>query len=487
MSGPALRIAIVASEATPFAKTGGLADVTGPLARELARAGHQVALLLPGHRCIDRLHLGLKPFPAALAVGLGGDQQTAAVSLSHDLPGVRTYFIEHPLFGERAGLYGDRHGDYPDNGMRYGLFARAALELLKTLEFRPDIVHCHDWQTGLVPVMMGGDPAFSAARTVFTIHNLAYQGIFDREILRTLGLPDSLYHIDGLEYYGQVSFIKGGLFFSDHLTTVSPSYAKQIQTPGFGCGLDGALRSQSGRLTGILNGVDDAEWGPAHDPYLPHYDAARLHLKESAKRLLCKRLGLEYRTGRPIAGIVSRLAMQKGWDILAAALPGLMEHDLDLAVLGAGDRAYHDLLSGLAARYPGRIGLTLGFDNELAHVIYGGADLFLMPSQYEPCGLGQMIALRYGTVPVVHATGGLADTVVDHRRSPGTSNGFSFDEYSAGELTQAVTDALAAYRVIPTWQALMKRAMACDHSWSSSVAAYVSLYRSLADRPAAVS
>ncbi|MRR10722.1 glycogen synthase, partial [bacterium] len=348
------------------------------------------------------------------------------------------------------------------------------------LAWRPDIVHCHDWQSGLVPVMMGGDPAFRGARSVFTIHNLAYQGLFNREILRTLGLPDSLFHIDGLEYYGQVSFIKGGLFFADHLTTVSPSYAQQIQTPGFGCGLDGALRSLSGRLTGILNGVDDAEWGPARDPYLPHYDAARLHLKESAKRSLCQRLGLGYRTGRPIAGIVSRLAMQKGWDIIAAALPDLMERDLDLAVLGAGDQAYHDLLSGLAARYPGRIGLKLGFDNELAHAIYGGSDLFLMPSQYEPCGLGQMIALRYGTVPVVHATGGLADTIVDHRRSPGSSNGFSFDEYSATALVQAVTDALAAYRVIPTWQALMKRAMACDHSWARAVAEYVRLYRSSA-------
>lgn len=480
MSAPALRIAIVASEATPFAKTGGLADVTGPLARELARAGHQVALVLPGHRCIDRLHLGLKPTGIGLTVALGGDAQPVAVSLSHDLPGVRTYFIEHPLFGERAGLYGDRHGDYPDNGLRYGLFAGAALALLGALAWRPDIVHCHDWQSGLVPVMMGGDPAFRGVRSVFTIHNLAYQGLFNREILRTLGLPDSLFHIDGLEYYGQVSFIKGGLFFADHLTTVSPSYAQQIQTPGFGCGLDGALRSLSGRLTGILNGVDDAEWGPARDPYLPHYDAARLHLKESAKRSLCQRLGLGYRTGRPIAGIVSRLAMQKGWDIIAAALPDLMERELDLAVLGAGDQAYHDLLSGLAARYPGRIGLKLGFDNELAHAIYGGSDLFLMPSQYEPCGLGQMIALRYGTVPVVHATGGLADTIVDHRRSPGSSNGFSFDEYSATALVQAVTDALAAYRVIPTWQALMKRAMACDHSWARAVAEYVRLYRSSA-------
>jgi len=477
-TGP-LAIALVASEAVPFAKTGGLADVTGAMARELARAGHRVALVIPGHQRIDRRQHGLKPTGLALDVALGGDVRRVSVAATDALPGVRTLVIDHPMFGERPELYGDRDGDYPDNGMRYGLFSRAALHLLRQDGFSPDIIHCHDWQTGLVPVFLRQEGWFPGARSVFTIHNLAYQGIFGREILRTLGLPDSLYHMDGLEYYGQINYLKGGLFFSDRLTTVSPSYAEQIITPGYGCGLDGALRSVAGRLTGILNGVDDAEWGPARDPYLPRYDASRLHLKESAKRLLCKRTGLGYRTGRPVAGVISRLAMQKGWDILGAALPGLLEMDLDVVVLGAGDRPYHELLQQLPARYPGRIGLKLGFDNELAHFIYGGADLFLMPSQYEPCGLGQMIAMRYGTIPVVRATGGLADTVVDHRQSPLTSNGFSFPGYSADELSRTVSEALSVYRVIPEWQALMRRAMACDHTWASSISRYLDLYRDL--------
>lgn len=482
MTAMRLTIAIVASEAVPFAKTGGLADVAGSMAKELARAGHDVILVLPGHQRIERLLLGLKPSGPPLDMRVGADEYRVGIAATAFLPGVRTYCIEHPLFGERPELYGDRGGDYPDNGLRYGLFSRAALELIKSLEIKPDIVHCHDWQTGLVPVYLKQDGYFSQTRSVFTIHNLAYQGIFNREIMKVLGLPDTLFHLDGLEYYGQVSFLKGGLFFSDRLTTVSPSYAKQILTPGFGCGLDGVLRSLEGRLSGILNGVDDAEWGPARDPYLPHYDAAKLQLKESVKRILCKRAGLDYRNGRPVIGIISRLAMQKGWDIISQALPRLMELELDLVILGAGDRAYHDLLQDLPARHPRRIGLKLGFDNELAHYIYGGADLFLMPSQYEPCGLGQMIALRYGTIPVVHATGGLADTIVDHRLSPETSNGFSFADYSADALTQAVADSLAAYRVIPAWQSLMRRAMACDYSWAASIARYVELYRSLIGR-----
>ncbi|HTY08917.1 MAG TPA: glycogen synthase GlgA [Candidatus Edwardsbacteria bacterium] len=480
MAGQPLKIAVIASEAVPFAKTGGLADVTGAMAKELARAGHDVVLVLPAHQRIDRLPLGLKPAGLRAELALGQERYAVGALESGFLPGVRSLFVDHPLFAARPELYGDAGGDYPDNGLRYGLFARAALELLKLAGFVPDIVHCHDWQTGLVPVLLRQDDAWQNTRSVFTIHNLAYQGIFNRQLLQTLGLPNSLFHIDGLEYYGQISFLKGGLFFADALTTVSPSYARQVLTPGYGCGLDGALRALQGKLSGILNGVDYGEWDPARDPYIPRYDPSKLHLKESVKRILCKRAGLEYRNGRPLAGIISRLASQKGWDLLSDALPGLMQQELDLVVLGAGDRPYQEMLQQAAARHRGRIGLKLGFDNELAHLIYGGADLFIMPSQYEPCGLGQMIALKYGTVPVVHATGGLADTITDFRTASETANGFSFAGYRAEELQQAVAGALAAYRVIPQWQALMKRAMACDFSWASSISRYLDLYRSLA-------
>ncbi|MDI6740724.1 MAG: glycogen synthase GlgA, partial [Candidatus Edwardsbacteria bacterium] len=497
MSNRPLKIAVIASEAVPFAKTGGLADVTGAMARELALAGHEVILLLPAHQGIDRLGYGLKPARHAcvpkrtmacrhggrpFVIKLGTDEHPVAVLDSFFVPGLRSCFIDHPLFSDRPGLYGDARGDYPDNGLRYGLFSKAALELLTIEGFAPDIVHCHDWQTGLAPVYLKQDEHFAQTRSVFTVHNLAYQGIFGKEILAALGLPNALFHLDGLEYYGQINFLKGGLFFADRITTVSPSYAKQILTPGYGCGLDGALRAREDRLSGILNGVDYAEWDPSRDQYLARFDRSRLHLKEGAKRILCQRLGLEYRNRRALVGIVSRLAMQKGWDIISEALPRLLQMELDLAILGAGDQAYHDLLHDLQKRHPRRIGLKLGFDNELAHLIYGGADLFLMPSQYEPCGLGQMIALRYGAIPVVHATGGLADTIVDHRQLPDSSNGFSFSEYSADSLVKAIRDALSAYRVIPAWQALMKRAMACDFSWTTSIAKYLDLYRSLLER-----
>ena len=481
MAATALTIVIIASEAVPFAKTGGLADVTGAMAKELARAGHDVTLVLPAHQRIDRLQHGLKPAGSRVEIAAGQESYGFTVLSSPALAGVRSLFLDHPLFAARPELYGDATGDYPDNGLRYGLFCAAALAALKSTGVTPDIVHCHDWQTGLVPVMLKQDHAFDQTRSVFTIHNLAYQGLFNRQLLQTLGLPGSLFHLDGLEYYGQISFLKGGLFFADALTTVSPSYARQILTPGYGCGLDGALRALQSKLTGILNGVDYGEWDPARDPYIPRYDASKLHLKESVKRILCKRAGLEYRNGRPVIGIISRLAMQKGWDLISDALPDLMRQELDLVVLGAGDRPYHDLLQRAAAQHPGRIGLKLAFDNELAHLIYGGADLFLMPSQYEPCGLGQMIALKYGTIPVVHATGGLADTITDLRAAPETANGFAFEGYRAEELLLATTDALASYRVIPQWQALMKRAMACDFSWARSISRYLELYRTLSD------
>lgn len=484
MTGRPLNIITVSSEMVPFAKTGGLADVAGSLAQMYQQAGHRSVAIIPSYQVIDKNRLQIEPTGIEFEVPLGHNSEKATVFSSQIVPGITTYLIDHPYFNSQPGLYGTAQGDYQDNAQRFILFARASLELVIRLAMKPDIIHCHDWQSGLVPVYLKNiyntNPVFNDTRSVFTIHNLAFQGLFPPETMLTAGLPWSVFHIDGLEFYGKMNFLKGGLSFSDHITTVSPNYSREILTPEFGCGLHGLLNILQPKLSGIINGIDYSEWDPKNDRFLPaRYNASDFTSKQTSKRILCKRFGLQYQAEKPLLGMVSRLSAQKGLDIMAESLPRLFESNLDIVVLGTGDIGYHELLINLQQQYPERLGLKLDFDNELAHLVYAGSDMFLMPSRYEPCGLGQLIALRYGSIPIVRNTGGLADTVVDYNQGLQKANGFTFNEYYPAAFSGAISRALELFNIKPSWQQLVARAMSCDYSWEASARKYLELFYKL--------
>jgi starch synthase len=392
------------------------------------------------------------------------------------------YFIEHDGYFDRPGLYSTDTGDYPDNAERFIFFCRAVLALLTRLNWFPHVLHCHDWQTALLPpyvrFLLGLDIRLYAAATIYTIHNLAYQGLFPAEIFPHMELPLPLFVPSGIEYYGQVNFMKAGLLYADYLTTVSPTYAEEICTPGFGAGLDGVLQSRSDLLVGVLNGADYDIWNPATDPALAApYSAADLRGKAPCKTALLRAYALPEDLTTPLFGMVSRLVEQKGVDILAAALPQLMRLNLRLVLLGAGDPRYQEFFTAQAQAYPERLGVRLGFNDDLAHQIEAGCDAFLMPSRFEPCGLNQMYSLRYGTIPLVRATGGLRDTVSPFIAATGEGTGFVFHQPTAEAFMTAVRDALAVYADQPTWQRLIHNAMAQDLSWERSARHYVGLYQ----------
>jgi starch synthase len=473
-----MEILFVASEVAPFSKTGGLGDVAGALPRALAARGHAVSVVTPRYGAIDPARHGLKPLHRAIRVR--GEATTLWVK-----PGrAPIYFVEHErLFGGRAGLYGERGADYPDNAERFAYLARAALAIPAALRLRPRIVHVNDWQTGLLPYLLrhehGHDPALAHARTVFTIHNLAYQGVFPKAAVPVLGLPWDVFRYEAMEFWDRLSFMKAALTFADALTTVSPTYAREILGPEFGAGLDAVLRHRTKDLTGILNGIDTAEWDPTTDRYLPaHFSAEALAGKAACKAALQRELGLPVRADVTLLALVSRLADQKGVDLVAAAFPALLEHDVQVALLGSGDRRYEEAFARAARERPDRIAARIGFDEGLAHRIEAGADVFLMPSRFEPCGLNQMYSLRYGTVPVVRAVGGLEDTVQDYDGwNAGT--GFKFEEYSPQALVLAVRRALDVCRDRRAWAGLVRRGMAEDNSWDRSAGRYEALYRTL--------
>jgi starch synthase len=476
-----MKILMVASEAVPFSKTGGLADVAGALPQALQGLGHEVGVVLPLYRMTKLDHPDTL-FPG-LTIPVGPQTHFPAVRTAVQ-KGVRFYFVDFPPFFDRAALYGTPGGDYPDNAERFALFSRAALEIAQ-LHFHPDVLHCHDWQSALVPVLLrsvyGRSAALGRAAVLFTIHNLGYQGLFARDALRQIGLPDSLFTIDGLEFYGKVNLLKGGLVFSDAINTVSRGYAREIQTEEYGFGLDGLLRHRSLVLSGILNGVDYSHWNPATDRHLAaRYGPDDLGGKRECKRDLLAAFGLpEANLNRPVVGIVSRLSAQKGADLIAEVAPELMALDLYLVVLGSGDTVYEDLFRGLAARYPDKVGSRIAYDDALAHKIEAGSDIFLMPSRYEPCGLNQIYSLKYGTVPVVRATGGLDDTVEQLDPATGAGTGFKFQDYSGQAMLGAIRAALETYRDAGLWRALMLHGMAQDYSWDASAAQYVRLYEGL--------
>ena len=470
-----MRIGHLASEVVPFSKTGGLADVAGALPPALAALGHEVTVVAPGHRPTLKDTLPGEPRGEVSALGLSARLNV----LMHR--GVRVVLLDCPALYVRPALYSLPDGDFPDNSVRFAFFARAALAALAKLG-GVEVVHAHDWQAALAPLLLRHDGqvrfGLQGAKSVLTIHNLAYQGVFPPWVLEACGLPRELFTMDLLEFYGQVSFLKGGLVSADALTTVSPTYAKEILTPAFGCRLEGILDGRRDRLFGILNGLDLEEWDPGRDPYLElPYGADEVDEgKRAARELLAAETGVGGGR-RPLLGMVSRLAEQKGADLLAAVLDDIVAMGFDLVVLGTGERRYEEAMRAAEAAHPGRVGVLTRFDERLAHRIYAASDLFLMPSRYEPCGLGQMIAMRYGTLPVVNRTGGLADTVVDVSQDGGT--GFVLEELTPAELVATLSRAHELLAEPAKLAEVRKRAMARDFSWKASAREYVKLYEQL--------
>jgi starch synthase len=472
-----MKILFVSSEGLPYSKTGGLADVVESLPKALRGMGHEVAILLPryhGNKVVSIL-------VSSVTIALADELRFPAIAEGAPVDGVRYFFVDDPKFFDRSHLYGDSRGDYPDNAERFSEFSRVAVEFMKRV-WLPDVVHCHDWQTALVPVLLrtqyASDPAVRSLPTVLTIHNLAYQGLFRHAVLRRIGLPEELFTPEALEFYSGVNFLKGGLIFADYLSTVSRRYAKEIQTQEYGCGLEGVIQSRADRLVGILNGVDYTAWGPESDKQIAqNYTAHDLDAKKVCKKNLLDLFRLpEQNLERPIIGIVSRFADQKGFDLIVETADELMREELALVVLGSGQVEYQEFFAELAAKYPERVGLNIGYDNKLAHQIEAGADMFLMPSRYEPCGLNQIYSLRYGTVPIVRATGGLDDTVQAFDAETKKGTGFKFEEYSGQALLECVRFALRTYSDPDTWRTLQMNGMSKDFSWKASAAAYVTLY-----------
>ena len=456
-----MKIAMLASEVVPFAKTGGLADVTGALPLALEYCGHEIIVMMPAYKCIRDAKLKISR--------VSKDVTTADIGKN-----IKVFFIENKDYFDRDGLYGDKNGDYPDNLERFAFFCRRALDLLKEINFSADILHLHDWQASLAAAYLknlySDNNFYSRIRCVLTLHNIGYQGVFAKEEFSKLGFDLGLFDIDGFEFYNKVNLLKGGIVFTDFINTVSPTYAREIQTQELGFGLEGLLRERKDVLSGILNGVDYSVWDPNTDRFImQNYSLASLENKALNKKDLQKICGLPQDKNIPVLGMVSRLAEQKGFDIFAQSLDELAKLDVQIVILGDGDLKYREILKSAAEKYPKVISLSLKFDDPLAHKIYAGSDIFLMPSQYEPCGLGQLISLHYGTIPLVFKTGGLADTI-------GKNNGFLFSRYTPEELLKLINKATLVFKNKNKWSSLINNAMKCNFSWKVSADKYVQLY-----------
>ena len=473
-----MHIAFAASECVPFSKTGGLADVVGALPKALAELGHKVTVFVPKYRQ-TRLD-NPKTLIRSVTVPYDDQYRFCSVVDGGVLNGVQFYFIDYPPFFDREALYGTSLGDYHDNAERFMLFCRAVIEATKVLGV-PDVFHCHDWQSALIPVLLRSlyedDPAFRDVPTVFTIHNIGYQGLFPPDTLPLLMLPWDLFTLTKLEFYGKVNFLKGALVYSDYITTVSRKYSLEIQTSEYGFGLEGVLRARSGVVTGILNGVDYNEWNPDKDKFtVAKFSPADLAGKALCKRDLLKEFSVNPESKLPVIGIVSRFAAQKGFDLISQIADRLAREDVIVVALGSGDKEYEDLFRRLNKQFPQKFALKVAYDNALAHKIEAGADMFLMPSRYEPCGLNQIYSLKYGTVPVVRATGGLDDTIENFDANTGRGTGFKFHEYSGEALLETIRRAVQVYQDQKAWAQLMKNGMAKDFSWTASAREYVKVY-----------
>lgn len=456
-----LKVLFVSSEVAPFSKTGGLADVAGSLPIALYKLGVDIRVITPRYK----------------SVKVFGNE----ARLNEDVP---VYFIEHEGYFMRDNLYGDKDSDYPDNLDRFVFFSRRVLEVLKDLDFRPDIIHCNDWQTALLPLYLKdkfySKPFYKGIKSVLTVHNIGYQGIFPKEEFLKLGLPWDYFTMHRLEYYDMINLLKGGLVFADLITTVSPTYAQEIQRRELGYGLDGVLSERKEKLFGIVNGVDYDQWDPSKDKELKdHFSAENPEGKYKNKSALQKQAGLPQRQDVPLISMISRLADQKGLDLLAYVIWPLMDLDVQFILLGTGEQKYHSLFEDIRNKFSRKASINLKFDPLLAKKIYAGADMFLMPSRYEPCGLGQLIALRYGTIPVVRRTGGLADTISEYNAIANRGNGFMFERYDPWDFFYAIKRALEIYGRKGIWKRLVINALKCDFSWDNSAKAYLELYKKI--------
>ncbi|HSF02908.1 MAG TPA: glycogen synthase GlgA, partial [Solirubrobacterales bacterium] len=478
-----LRVLVIASEVAPFAKTGGLADVAGALPVALAALGHDVRVMLPKYRGTEAHAFETRVVVPSIQVPLGERTAEGALIEGRTPSGVPVYLLEHDRYYDRDNLYGTADGDYWDNCERFVFFCRGALEGLARLDttragvrWLPQVIHANDWQTGLLPVYLRtlyrDHPLLGGLATVFTIHNLAYQGVFWHYDMPMTGLGWDLFTPAGLEFYGKLNFLKGALVFSDLLTTVSRTYAREIRTPEFGSGLEGVLEDRSPDLHGVVNGLDYEVWDPQKDPAIAHpYSGTDPEPKAICRETLRREFGLEDAAG-PLIGIVTRLAEQKGMDLVLEALPGVLAEGCQLVLLVSGDARLEEAFRAAATSHRGRVAVRIGYDDELARRIYAGADAFLMPSRYEPCGLGQLIALRYGGAPIVRRTGGLADTVTEFDPARRTGTGFLFDAFAPEALLDAVRRATSAHRQPSLWKALVRNGMAEDFSWEASAREY---------------
>ncbi len=493
MAAKKLKVLFVTSEVVPFVKTGGLADVSAALPQMLAEMGHEVRIVVPKYGAVDdrkfKIHevVRLKDLHVQI-----GEKDVVFSIKSCFLPGqkvrVQIYFLDNQeYFGSRNSLYVDPYSgeDYPDNDERFMLLANAVFELISKLGWIPDIIHGNDWQCGLIPAYLKtvykDNEQFSKFKTLFTIHNLAYQGMFPKSSFHKLGLPEELNSEKGMEIYGKINFMKSGLLFSDVINTVSETYANEIRTDDeLGAGLKQVLAKRKNDLYGIVNGIDTRVWNPEKDKHLPKkYSAKNLTAKLVNKQALAEKFGFEYDENIPVIGMISRLYDAKGYDLVSEIFPELMKMDVQVVLLGTGNKKYHAFFEKMTGKYPGKFACYLGFDDELAHLIEGGADIFLMPSRYEPCGLNQMYSLMYGTVPLVRETGGLADTVIRYNEKTGEGNGFMFKQYEGSALIKELKRALKTFEDKKTWVKIMRNGMKSDFSWNASAKKYLELYKTI--------
>ncbi len=494
MAGPreSLRIVIAASEAVPFSKTGGLADVAGALAKSLDQLGHDVTLFVPDYFSLRQNNTSLPPIVDTglrFSIPMNGRPVAGTVNWT-TLPnsGVRVLLVRQPEYFDRRHLYVENGHEYKDNCERFAFFSRAVLEICRQMILRPDVIHCNDWQTGIVNGLLqtqfNGSPGFERTACIMTLHNMAYQGRFWHFDLPLTGMDWKHFNHNQMEAWGDLNLLKTGIAFADQITTVSPTYAKEICTPDGGYGLEGLLSYRRDDLVGILNGIDEDIWNPGTDQHLPHgYSIDTVaEGKPHCKSHLQNRMHLEQRADVPVLGMISRMVDQKGFDLITGAADRIMSHDIQLVFLGTGDALYEGQLRELAGRYPGKVAVEVGFDDSLAHQIEAGSDIFLMPSRFEPCGLNQMYSLRYGTVPIVRNVGGLADSVENYEPdvdpdSIQTATGFVFTDYSKERLAETIEKAVSLYRQPKIWTQLVRNGMSRDWSWKRSALEYVAVYR----------
>ena len=476
-----MNVLIASPEVFPFIKTGGLADVTGSLPKALKKLGVDVRIILPKHKGIEEQGFPIKYKNYKYSCPISQGYIDGEIVLT-EYDGVTAYLVDKDEYYYRDYLYSTPDGDYLDNAERFIFFSKSILEAIKVTGFVPVVLHCNDWETALAPMFLKtlykDDPVLRNIASLFTIHNLGYQGIFWQYDMHLLNVGWEYFAPDYLEFFGNINFLKGGIVFSDIINTVSRKYSKEIQTPEFGCGLDGVLQTRKSDLYGIINGIDYEDWSPKKDPYIPsHYDDKDTKNKKICKALLQETFGLPVVEDLPLIGTISRLADQKGFDLIASSLEEMLSYGTQYIILGTGERKYHDLFTELSNKFPKSFSLKIAYDNKLAHLIEAGADMFLMPSRYEPCGLNQLYSLRYGTVPVVRGVGGLEDTITDYTKEPELGTGFKFYDYTKKEMLDTIKRALSVYKNKSIWLSLIKRCMSEDFSWQRSAKEYMGLYK----------